>query len=970
MSQFYRSITIVLVALFCALSVHAQDADLVFDTAESLYGDSKYEEAGTNYWQAAELYLQEGDSVSWARSMQKYGDALITGGNVQDGLSTLLEIDQKKPSQTPVDLNARIKNYIGWAYRQLEKYEESKKYYKQGIAFAEATGDSVLIGRLNNNISYAYLHSGDYEMAFNYQQKAKAIYEAAGEDYRLSFVLNGMFLVLTDQGLIKQAEKYIRQSLEIREEVGNPNLLDIAYHNMASNYSAQGKKDSAVIYFQKSLELSRMLENPFDITQTLQRIGDIYYNSGDLDNALLYYDEALEYNRQTNRPVSIADNLAKISEVAVLQEDFAAAESFLEEAVELLQGASSPVSLAEAYFDFANLKLEQGKPEDAQPYILQGLEIADSRGLTPLRIRGLSLYGKLLYQKNELNASLNKYLIAYELSASEHSTNKIEATINLALAYRKADHDSAFIIADKAFERIDKNRTGVAGLTFRAGFFRDHAKFYNEVASWYASERGNSKKAYELVEAAKSRVLMDEMAEAEEKLYEQLDESTLIRKQQMQKQIDRLYTQIKSTPEGSEKDVLRDKLRDLEFKYETFLNEMRQKVPEWKSFVYPKPLGAEEVMSLLDEETAIIEYAFTENKLTSFLIIKNEIISSVVDSISDKDAKTYLTEEIRKFRSFIIDGSEETNFERLSHTLIPEELSQNNAIQNILVIPDGVISFIPFEALKINNEYVIKRYNIKYLPSASIYPFIQEPHRTADYDLLALAGSGFEGAQGPAVESSSQRSFASLPSTLLEVDSIATNFENARILKNEDVTEATLKSFDLSQFRYLHFATHADIDEVNPSQSGLLLSKKMEVESLFGEDGHLNSTEISRLHLNADLVTLSACNTGMGKVITGEGLLGLQRSFLSAGASSVIVSLWSVFDRSTSVFMTTFYKSMLKYKSEDYGMWSQTMDWMGLYEHPMFDYKTKALREAKLAMIEHPYYSEPVHWAPFILIGK
>ncbi len=288
----------------------------------------------------------------------------------------------------------------------------------------------------------------------------------------------------------------------------------------------------------------------------------------------------------------------------------------------------------------------------------------------------------------------------------------------------------------------------------------------------------------------------------------------------------------------------------------------------------------------------------------------------------------------------------------------------------MLIVADGALTFLPFEALTHNARYFIQDVNIKYLPSVSIYPFINAPHRVENDALLAVAGSGFEGTESLGGSTRSQASYSSLPSTLLEVDSIAVNFPDAKILKNEEVSEAALKAHSLGDFRFLHFATHAFVNETTPSQSGLLLSKKSEEESLFGEDGHLNSREISGLKLNADLVTLSACNTGMGKVVTGEGLLGLQRSFLSAGASSVIVSLWSIYDRSTSEFMAVFYKQMLYHQKEDFGLWNQTLDWFGMYEHPLFDYKAKALRDTKLAMIEHPYYNHPVYWAPFIIIGK
>jgi len=127
---------------------------------------------------------------------------------------------------------------------------------------------------------------------------------------------------------------------------------------------------------------------------------------------------------------------------------------------------------------------------------------------------------------------------------------------------------------------------------------------------------------------------------------------------------------------------------------------------------------------------------------------------------------------------------------------------------------------------------------------------------------------------------------------------------------------------------------------------------------------------MSSLKLAANLVVLSACNTGFGKVVPGEGLLGLQRSFLKAGASSVMVSLWSIYDRSTAVFMSNFYENLNSFEKEEFGWWEKTLQFVGLYNTPLFDYKAKAIRDAKLKMLEHPYYNHPVYWAPFILIGK
>ncbi|WP_428235779.1 CHAT domain-containing protein [Gracilimonas sp.] len=974
MKVFASVILIIGAGFFLGLQAQNVASDSLYNQAHDLYREAKYEQAAEMFKEASEYYLSVGDSVDWVRSILRQGDALLNHGEVRRGEELFIFVYEHQPKNAGAILKAEIQKNLGRVYRELEQYEKSIRFYEKGLELAAVEGASAFMAQLNNNISYPYLYSGDYERAFSHQKKAKEIYESIGENYRLSFVLNGMFITLRNLGLHKQANKYIRQSMRLREETGNPDLMDIAYHNMAVSFNDMGQTDSAIIYYGKSLELSRMLENPYDITQTLINIGQLYKRSGDYENALAYFNEALETNYQTERPVSIANNLKELAEVAVLNNDLNNAESFYREALNWIKKADSPQELAGLYLKIAELKLRQDEFDEAKEYVTKAKSISSENFASQLSQAHMVL-GEIYEAEGEFRKSVGQYRSAYAMFANQSISSQIEPTIELAGAYSKMESDSAFIFADEAFSLIDSVRTNVAGLTFRSGFFRDYAGFYNEVASWYIIQKNDPEKAFDLVEAAKARVLMDELAEARKKVYETLDEATLIKKQQKAKQIDRLYTQLEQADSKEGAAAIREELKDLEFEYQSFLNELHSNSRELKNFDYPEPVTLSKVQELLNEETAVVEYAFTHTGMIRLVVQHDDISASYRDSVSSTDARSFFTENVRSFRQSITESEEKsTIYEQganLYNYLIPAfEEVEGPKKANLVIIPDGPLSFLPFEALSRDTRFLIQDFQVKYLPSASIYSFIQPPHRETEYDLLALAGSGFESEENAAYPARSQASFASLPSTLLEVDSISVNFSKVKILKNDDVTEATLKSHNLGNYRILHFATHANVDENNPFRSGLILSKKTEVESLFGEDGHLNSREISSLKLNADLVTLSACNTGMGKLVTGEGLLGLQRSFLSAGASSVMASLWSVFDRSTSVFMSNFYSSMLAHQQKDYGMWNQTLDWFGMYEHPMIDYKTKAIRDAKLAMIDHPYYNHPVYWAPFILIGK
>jgi CHAT domain-containing protein len=185
-----------------------------------------------------------------------------------------------------------------------------------------------------------------------------------------------------------------------------------------------------------------------------------------------------------------------------------------------------------------------------------------------------------------------------------------------------------------------------------------------------------------------------------------------------------------------------------------------------------------------------------------------------------------------------------------------------------------------------------------------------------------------------------------LPYTRAEVNSIGSLFPptQRQIYLGVQARERMVKSAALDQFRYVHFAAHGLIDELRPVRSGIALS----FEKGSKEDGVLQMSEIMRLRLNADLVTLSACRTGLGKLLNGEGIVGLTRAFFYAGASSVVVSLWNVNDLATADLMKAFYRNINNGMTKD-----------------------EALRQAKLSLIKGPQRSwqHPYFWAPFILVG-
>jgi CHAT domain-containing protein len=285
--------------------------------------------------------------------------------------------------------------------------------------------------------------------------------------------------------------------------------------------------------------------------------------------------------------------------------------------------------------------------------------------------------------------------------------------------------------------------------------------------------------------------------------------------------------------------------------------------------------------------------------------------------------------------------------------------------RRLLIAPDGPLYYLPFECLLMQPvrtdhpdfsklPYIVRDFEVQYIPSASVLASMLSEKRLsagkpAQKELLAFADPSLSAESGKNT-SSTVRSWVGtltqLPYTRTEVEGIASLYptESVSVFVGNEATEKKLKQTDLEIYRRLHFASHGLIDEDKPEFSALVLSPDKEDS----EDGFLTMREVFELKMNADLVVLSACKTGLGKTIRGEGVSGLSRAFLSSGAQNVLVSLWNVYDLSTATFMKDFYREM-EQKDAD---------------------KLKGLKDARVLMIQSGKYSHPYYWAPFVLVGS
>ena len=582
---------------------------------------------------------------------------------------------------------------------------------------------------------------------------------------------------------------------------------------------------------------------------------------------------------------------------------------------------------------------------------------------------------------------------------------------------------------EESLNIIESLRGKVASQDLRATFLaqkQDYYEFYtdllmrlhqreplkgHDLAALQASERARARSLLELL--AEARVDVEQGIAPELKQHERVTHSRIA---WLQSRLIEAYSQ--ATPDRNKISTLEEELKKVDAEREQLTMEIRQKHPRYAELQYPAPLGLQAIQSLLDDRTLLLEYALGKDASFLFAVTRNDFLVAPLHSAPSIAAQVEalrLTITSQPQRSAL--GQQITVARQLYRELIEPAGKLLTGKQKLVIVPSGILHYLPFEVLLSSGEertltsagsgkwpYLVRDYAISYVPSAGVLASLRsrpEEKSAPRKTFLAFADPAYgneTGTEASLVRSSLGGAFGDerswklgrLAESRREVEQIAGLYarDQVSLLLGQQASEENVKtSGRLSQYRFIHFATHGLLNEANPPYSGLILSLDTAGKappsatrkpgpaspqvatvapasagsagprSTAGqparsdgpplEDGLLQVYEVFNLKLNADLVVLSACETGLGKEVKGEGLMGLTHAFLYAGTPSVLVSLWNVQDRSTADLMINFYQQLDR--GED---------------------KAEALRQAKLRLIQQNRFAQPYYWAPFILIGS
>lgn len=792
---------------------------------------------------------------------------------------------------------ARALNNIGTIYSNLGEYQQALDSYLGALAIHKSLGERKGEAIALNNIGWIYATLGEYQKAIAYYEQALEPLRNLGDKYGEATALNNIAANYADLKEYKKAIEINLRVLPLREAINDPEGKAITLNNIAYGYSNLGEKQKALGYYDQALALHRSVGNPRHLTTALRNIGSFHRGMGQYQKALDYFNEGLQLSRTIGDRNGEAGLLAHI----------------------------------------ARLERDRGNLAQARSRIDEAITAVES----------LRINVKSHHLRASFLASVREY---YELN------------IDLLMSLHKQRPSEGF-----------------------------------DAAALQASERGRVRSLLELLAETRAEIrqgIDPVLVERERNLRQMISD----RAERQLRLLSGKHTQAQATAAARE-------INDLTDQYEQTQARIRQTSPRYAALMQPVPLTLKEIQAeVLDDETMLLEYTLGDEKSFLWAVTPTSISSFELPGRAEVEAAARRVYELLTARNMIV-SKEPLEQRRKRLEQAAADYSKASAIlsqmllgpiaselknKKLLIVAEGVLQYTAFAALpspesrasSVESQEskqdsrlpMIFNHEIVYLPSASVLAVLRrDPIRpkTTDKALAVFADPVFDSSD-PRIRLSNRNQPATVKETASiseakrsateaglgdfmrlrfsrqEADEIARFASAGKQLKALDfaASRAMAITSDLKRYSILHFATHGLINNRHPELSGIVLS--LVDEQGRPQDGFLRLYDIYNLKLEADLVVLSACQTALGKEIKGEGLVGLTRGFMYAGAPRVLASIWQIEDRATAEFMRRFYQGMLRDQLRP----------------------AAALREAQISMWKDKRWGEPYYWAAFTFQGE
>ena len=982
----------------------AQDSSVAhhyFAQARAFTQTGQYDSSIVYFQKAAEVYKNLSTrekiipfSERYLKCLNEIGNNLRNNGEYDQALEVLKQALNFGLTTLTHDHSevANTINYLGAVYYYTGQFDPALHHFKNALNIRlELFGQKhVEVANSFNNIGEFYRIKGDYEQALEYYSRSLAIdLELWGENnLSIAGSYNNIGIIHYETGDYETAFEYYLKSLNIRRELLNPShpLIAESYSNIGLVLIHQGKYEEGIEYCGKAvdLQLQELGENHPVIYKNYENIGVAYFYQAKYEQSLTYYQQALAIKLQILDELNpeIAASYHNLGMVYAHLDQFEPALNFYSQALSIHTAVfgENHVEVAKTYQSISELYFQSNAFDQALAFIQQALATLNP-DYFPDSIYVNPCLEDIRFPNNTIISLALKANILSQINAVDSQPTK-------ALETALSTYQLTVALIDQIRNQY---QTEGAKLFLGAGTSALYEQAIQTALTLYQLTGADEylAEAFRLVEKAKAMVLLSSLQDSHAKQFAGIPDSYLQQEKDLKIEIafyetQLLKTHLKNQPEDLlQMKELEHKLFDLKRKYEHLIQIFETDYPQYYSLKHQiQVVSATKLQAALPPKTTLIEYFVGEQSIFIFLINKTGL--DVIAVAKDSSFETLAESMNRAIKKLDSEG-----FIEVSHALykilmtpIEDRLVQQ---EKLIIIPHSILYKIPFESLlfAVPTEtglqhfgtfpFLLRRFCVAYHYSATLYynrftrvKPIELAHTTVG-DFVGFApvftfpsknnetpSAAFPPTDRAASASANRglvidgQKFEALQYSETEVRQIIELFHShhktAQGFFYDNASESNFKNL-AGGYKQVHIATHGIINEEKPRLSGIILAPP--ADSAVTEDGLLYAGETYNLNLNADLIVLSSCESGIGKLIRGEGLMALTRGFFYSGTSNIVVSLWKVSDKHTCQLMVAFYEYILA--GENYA---------------------SALRQAKLKLLQNPLTAFPRSWSSFILIGE
>ena len=830
--------------------------------------------------------------------------------------------------------------YIGVTYYGLGDDQKALDYYGRALMLWDTSLEQSGKAMTLSDMGRVYDSFGQYQKALDFYDRALSLSRADGETLLEGQIIHNIAMVYGNLGDEDRALRYFRLSLDLSRKALDRQWEAHLRHHIGEIYLSSGRASTALPYLVQALNLSRAVKDRLGEATALDHLGSLFSMSDDRTKALGYYAAALERRRDSGYTLGEAQTLRHIASVRQSMGDEGTALQFYNQSLQISQSIGDRREEASALLDIANLNRQDGNLVEARARLESALGLIE-----PLRSQ---------VRSEELRAS-------YVSRAMDF----YEAYIDVLMQLHKA-HPS-----DRLQELALEVNEGARARSLLDILTETHANIREGVSPALLDEEQSVQRLLAATSERRLRLLSGEHSNG---------------------QIVGINQELESL--SARLHLAQEKIRSIS--------------PSYAALTEPATLSAAKIQELTDSGTLLLEYALGQNRSYVWAVSQHAVVSFELPGRSEIEAQVHRllslltmrnrtsaaeTPQQQRARVAAADHQYPEAASALSRMLLAPIGDALQKGQRLALVTDGALQYVPFAALPVPRpglanrtqtgaryEPLVLNHEIVELPSASVLEVLQAQKRAqpAPRQVAMFADPVFSTQDSRLLLKNSQKRECSQDRRLtankrplgdgssFSQNVIERRVSFSRLLFSGEEADAVLslvapedrldaRGFlanlenatnpQLGLYRIIHFSTHGVVDSRRPDQSALVLS-------LFDEcgrprSGFLDLTAIYNLRLNADLVVLSACNTALGKEISGEGLVGVVRGFMYAGAPRVLASLWEVSDASTADLMARFYRAMFK---------------QGLRP-------AAALRAAQIEMWRQQEWKMPFYWAGFVMQG-